>query len=238
MFELALCVNDLNADYLERKLPKFRDDVLNLGGMFNIHRNLKNVYFLIASNNEVDKIRALIVDFICDCIRENLKKDFIIKNLNVNCKDDIKKETLIEALVNFDRISDDAFIKRRLRLSNEFHIYSFYMFRLVELKKKWEQLLVVTNQSSAFLKNDEIYLEVIRYLIDGIEMGNNATIEKINNTYITKTDKTNILCKIDTSKNLVNFLIRNNPKKIIVKSIDDETLNFITQIFGKRIEQG
>ena len=42
MFELALCVNDLNADFLERKLPKFRDDVLNLGGMFNIHRNLNH----------------------------------------------------------------------------------------------------------------------------------------------------------------------------------------------------
>lgn len=238
MFELAICVNELNIDYLEKKLPHFRERILSLGAIFNIHRNLQNVYFLIAGENEVEKIKSLIVGFICDCIREDLKKDFIFKRLNVNCKDDLKKETLIEALVNFDRVSDDEYIKNRIKLVSEFHIYSFYMFRLTELKKKWEQLITVTNQSSTFLKNDEIYLEVIKYLIDGIDMGENATIEKINNIYVTTMDKTNLLCKIDTQKNLMNFLIKSNPKKIIIKSIDEETLYFISQIFGKRIEQG
>ena len=112
------------------------------------------------------------------------------------------------------------------------------MFKLAELKNKWEQLIKVTNQSSAFLKNDDIYLEVVKYLIDGIDMGENATIEKVNNTYVTTTDKSNLLCKIDNKKNLVNFLIKSNPKKIIIKSIDEETLFFISQIFGSRVQQG
>lgn len=238
MFELALCVNELNLDYLEKKLPPFREQVLALGGIFNISRNFTNVYFLIATAvNEVE-IKALIANFVCCCIRECLKKDYIIRRLNITCKDEIKKETLVEALVNFDRVSDDAYVKNRIRLSGEFYIYSFYMFKLSELKNKWEQLIKVTNQSDNFLKNENLYLEVIKYLIDGIDMGGNATIEKIKNTYVTTTGKSNILCKIGNKKNLVNFLINYNPKKIIIKSMDKDTLCFISQIFGSRVQQG
>lgn len=238
MFELALCVNELNLDYLEKKLPSFREQILSLGGIFNISRNLTNVYFLIAAEANEVEIKSVIADFICCCVRESLKKDFIMKRLNVGCKDEIKNETLVEALVNFDRVSDDAYVKNRIKLSGEFYIYSFYMFKLAELKNKWEQLIKVTNQSSAFLKNDDIYLEVVKYLIDGIDMGENATIEKVNNTYVATTDKSNLLCKIDNKKNLVNFLIKSNPKKIIIKSIDEEILFFISQIFGSRVQQG
>lgn len=236
MFELALCVNELDVGYLEKKLPKFRDDILALNGIFNIHKDNQNMYFLIASETEENKIKPLIIDFICNCIREDLKRRFILNNLKVKCKDDLKNETLIEALINFDRISDDAYIKNRIKLNNEFYIHSFYMFRLAELKKKWEQLLFITNQSGAFLKDDEIYLEVIKYLLDGIDLGDDATIEKIDNTYVAKIENCNMFCKIDSKTSLVNFLIKNNPKKIVAKSIDKETLYLIMQIFGERIE--
>lgn len=238
MFELSLCVNELDVDYLEKKLPQFRDKIVSLGGIFNISRNLQNVYFLIATEKEIEAIKNITISFICDCIRENLKKQFISELLNVKCSDDVKLDTLIEALVNFDRATDDAYIKRRIKLNGEFYINSFYMFKLSELKNKWKQLVVVTNSSGSFINNEELYLEILHYLIDGIELGDDTVIEKIDNSYVTKINESNVFCKIDTTKNLLNFLIKNNPKKIIIKSIDNDTLQLISQIFGKRLEQG
>lgn len=238
MFELALCVNELDFNYLEKRLPPFRESVCELGGIFNISRSLTNVYFLIATEGNEDKVKAIVVDFICCCIRESLKKGFLLEGLKVNCRDEIRKETLVEALVNFDRVSDDAYIKSKIKFSGEFYIYSFYMFKLGELREKWGQLIRVTNQSKAFLNNEDIYLEVVRYLIDGIDMGESATIEKVKDVYVTKTEKSNILCKIEDKKNLINYLIKSNPKKITIKNIDNDALSFISQIFGSRIQQG
>lgn len=238
MFELALCVNELDFDYLERKLPSFRESVCELGGIFNISRSLTNVYFLIATEVNEDKVKKVVVDFICCVIRESLKKNFVLEGLKVNCKDEMRKETLVEALVNFDRLSDDSCIKSKIRLTGEFYIYSFYMFRLGELREYWNQLIRVTNQSKAYLNNEDIYLNVIRYLIDGIDMGESATIEKVKDVYVTKTEKSNILCKIEDKKNLINYLIKSNPKKITIINIDNDALSFISQIFGSRIQQG
>lgn len=238
MFELALCVNELDVDYLEKKLPSFRENILALGGIFNVSRNVFKVYFLIATENNEKEVKLLVTNFISDCIRECFKKNFILKRLDVECGDDLKKETLLEALINFDRMSDEVFVKSLIKLNGEFHIYSFYMFKLTELKKKWEQLVRVTNQSKVFLKDDEIYLEVIKYLIDGIDMGEEATVEKVNEVYVAKMGDSNILYKIDSSKSLLNYLIKANPKTITVKGVDNKIFHFISQIFGKRVQQG
>jgi len=237
MFELALCVNDVNLKFLERRMPKFREQIRDMGGIFNIHRDSKNIFFLIAVEKKSDKILRSIATFICDTICESFKRDFFTSNLRISCGQRIKDDALIEALVNYDRITDDEYILSRLKLGNEFYISSFYIFRLKELKQKWEKLLQVTNESAIMLSVENVYIEVMRYLMDGIEIGGPVTIEKINSTYVTKLNGgSKALYKINSQNELLNFLIKYNPKEILVKSMDDETLNFISKVFGKVVQ--
>lgn len=239
MFELALGVNDLSVDYLEKKLPTFRESIIKLDGIFNVHKKGDYVYFLIASENAEKDIKEIILQFICDCIREDLKAKYIKSNFTLNCEDDLKKNMLIEALINFDRMSDDKYIRNRIRFNDEFHIKSFYMFKLGELQNKWSELLRVTNQSDNSILIDEIYMEVLRYLLDGIDMVDYSVVEGENNKFSVSNSKFNTEIKLDTISNLMGFLIKYNPQKVIVKNIDNNTLRLLTQVFGKsRIKQG
>ena len=108
-----------------------------------------------------------------------------------------------------------------------------------ELQNKWSELLRVTNQSDNSILIDEIYMEVLRYLLDGIDMVDYSVVEGENNKFSVSNSKFNTEIKLDTISNLMGFLIKYNPQKVIVKNIDNNTLRLLTQVFGKsRIKQG
>ena len=213
MFQLSLCVSGIDEKYIENKQIEFKEKIKSYGGVFSVFEKGEFVYFLIVVNSNVNQVITLVKDFICDAIFDYFKQNFIIENLKYDKPKDIRYHTLLSALLNFDRNCDEHYIKSKINLeTNEFYIQSFYYFCCKILKEKWLQLLQITNNNSKILHNEENYLDVVRFLLEGIDKSSNIIIETQNNEFKVSTDNESL--SISSYKSLMDYIIENNPKKL------------------------
>lgn len=234
MFQLSLCVSGIDEKYIDKKQIELKQKIKEQGGVFSVFEKGEFIYFLIVANANANQVIQIAKSFICEAIFDYFKQSFIIENLRYEETKDIRYHTLLSALLNFDRNCDEIYIKNKISFeSNEFYIQSFYYFCCKILKEKWLQLLQITNNNSKILHNEENYLDVVRFLLEGIDKSNNITIETENNQF--KVSSENESINLTSYKSLMDYIIENNPKKLTLKNIDKNFANFVKQIFLTRV---
>lgn len=234
MFQLSLCVSGLNEDYIDKSKKDLKNKIISLDGVFSLYEKGDFTYFLIVSNKNTEKIINLVKSFIFDAIINCFKLKLIVENLKYDFEKDIKYHALIQALLSFDSACDEEYLLSKIDLSsNEFYIESFYYFKCRLMREKWLQLIEITNQNSKLLNVEDNYLDVIRFLIEGIDKKQDIIIEAKEKSFQVCTNEKVFL--LESYKSLMDFIIKNNPKKICVKNVDKKFVNFLKQLFSSRV---
>ncbi len=192
-----------------------------------------------------DKVRMqyIINDVLTHVICNHFKEQFLDKYIQVRLQDKINLIALKRALVNFDRETDIHIVEKHLCLDKNIFLESFFDFKLIQLKNKWIELVKLANDNSAFLLCEDTYYELLKFLIDNLEV----CFDQIN---IVENGKDYKICDnsfCDIQKNISNFnddtlietLITLCPRVINVYCDDQEghpAINFISKVFDSRVK--
>ncbi len=234
MFELSLCVTGYGEQYIKKNSKALKSKILDCGGVFSIYEKGQFVYYLIVANQNEAKVKKLVLDFICDCVLNIYKRREISKAIKYDFPKDIKYFALLQALINFDIECDYNYICQKIDFSSgEFYMYSFYLFKCALLREKWSQLIAITNQNAKLLNVEENYLDVLRFLIEGITQKNSIEVAVEENCFVVKSS--NETFHLTSYKSLVDYIIKHNPKKLTLKNIDKNFITFMKKLFLTRV---
>jgi predicted nucleic-acid-binding protein len=235
MFQLSICVSDLAKNFLEENKKFFKEKSSSFGGIFSTYERGDFAYFLFVGTLKKDELIKDIKHFIVSALIFQYKKKFIESKLVYNYPKDIKYYTLLQALINFDRDNDESFILSKINFeTEEFYINSFFNFECGLLKQKWAQLVEITNQNAKFFNVDENYLDILRFLIEGINVRRGIAVEFLQSKFVIKSQNS-IISECSTYKEVIDYLIINNPKKIVLKNLDIEFVKFVKNLFLERV---
>lgn len=242
MWEISLIIQTKNEKFLEiieKKVKSFKDIKVHSA----LSKNLGLSTLSIATEKPelilIDNLKILIAETIILTEKETLiKKEVDFKN--------ITKTTygaFIKALVLFDFEADKNEIICSLDLTKNIDLHSFYSFKLKNLKKKWLELIKLTNQNNGFIGGADILLEM---LVDSLEVSDRKVfVEKVGGRFVLLDEEGKEIKEKRLSKSifdeieLVTNLIILAPKsiKILCKyDITKETMNLINYIFNGRVK--
>lgn len=127
---------------------------------------------IVVGCEQFDKVRMqyVINDILVYVICNFFKEKFLEKYINVPLKNEINMVALKKALVSFDKETDVHIIQKYLTIENNIFLESFFDFKLIPLKNKWLELVGLANDNSSFLICDDTYFELLKFLIDNLEV--------------------------------------------------------------------
>lgn len=120
------------------------------------------VGLLININDDVNTVASEeIIDKISDVIAIGYKYKFFKQKINTLGLTPIEYELLLTALISADLKEDKRYIRSKFKRANQVAIDGFFHFKLVNLRKKWEEICTYIPE---YFYNDELK-EFIKYLI-------------------------------------------------------------------------
>jgi len=242
MWEISLNLQTKNEKFLEiienkvKSLEKFK-----------VHSALSRNSGVSTLSLATDKPELELINLLKSLIAEAII--FIEKEALIKKESNLKNVTktsfgaFIKALVLFDFEADKKEIMCSLDLTKNLDLNAFFNFRLRSLKKKWLELINLTNQNNGFIGGADVLLEM---LVDNLEVSDRKVfVEKVSQEFILldeegkKIEEEKLSKSIFDEIELVTSLIILAPKKINVlckNDISKETMNLINYIFAGRVK--
>jgi len=236
MLEFTLAMTGIDDFTLDQECSRLHNKVRDMGGIFSTLVINNDVYFLIASKENEDLILEEITRTVINSVK-SFKTSFVKNHINFKTKNRMKLSALVKALVNFDSQSDAKVIRYKLQLKNELNLYSFYQFRLGDLRDKWSQLVDITNQNIGYLGLDETYIDIVRFLVDGIAVGEElkASMQDRVVSFYNKNDELLKEYSFDMER-FMDELISHNPSKLTIHGFSGDINEFLMQLFADRVK--
>lgn len=237
MWEFCLATKRLNvAKFIYQTLKK---ETGEFGSVLTCYEEFDNFFIMLAcSLLERTRMTNILERCIIKVICNFYKEEFLDKNLHIPTHEKMSLTAFKKALINFDKETDFYIISKNLHLDKTLFLDAFYDFRLSALRDKWNELVMLANDNSDYLIGDEAFFDLLKFLIDNLEIGENeiSVFEKENGYTIKLPDRSDMFCESLTNEGLISTLIELSPKKInLYCNREDATANFLSKIFEKRI---
>ncbi len=246
MFEFCIAINKEKNKQIGYAFDCFSAFTKQFGGV--VTKNEKefcdNIEIAFAVYDyEKNRAIKLIQNVACNLICNFEKLDFLCRFIK---KDDAFENfynAYIYSLLYFDRETDKYIVFKHLIINKKLVLASFFDFMLAPLKEKWTELISISNSNNSYLKGSQSILELIKFLIDNIEIKCDfVTIKMIGAKYEVLDSEQNI---IDTllsfekeEDKLIYNLIASCPKKInicVSSKLSNHFKNLVCKIFEKRV---
>ena len=244
MWEFCISINKNKKTLSNYVYDKLLEYTKKYEGIVTKHEKQIDVEILVACN-EYEKNRLILhlQDIISECICYFYKKDFLVSNLHINIGDEMSKQAFISALLFFDKETDRYIVNKYLKINKKLNLDGFFNFKLQTLKDKWKELIEIANQNEIYLYSNETFMELIKFLVDNIEVKSDViNIMSSNDSYDVFDSKFD---KIDSKEiteekdeKLVALLIALCPKNINIYCSDilpNNLKNLICKLFEKRV---
>lgn len=245
MWEFSLSISSERRDIANKIYACFSEQALTYENIVTSYENSGKIT-IITSCNDFDKHRfkLLIEEIVCDSICNGYKSEFLFNNLEIMVSDEVAKEAFLEALILFDRETDAYLVSKYLIVDNKLDLDGFYNFRLKPLKDKWMELVNIANENQIYLYSNETFIELIKFLVDNIEVRSDiVNVVHQNDNYVLLDAQYN---EINIDKDILNkdskllsCLISLCPKVINIycsEHIPGAVTKLICQLFEKRVK--
>ena len=237
MWELSISVSTKNLDVAKFVYQTLKKQAQQLGAVVTCYEEFDNIYIIFGCPvEEKGRSSVAIERCVVKAITNFYKEKFLSENLKLPVFDEINLTAFKQALINFDKETDFYIIGKNLQLNENLHLDSFYAFKLKSLRDKWAELIALANENSEYLTSNEAFLDLLKFLIDNLEIGEEeVNVFEDENGYFFGS-KENEIHENMSQNTLVSSLIDICPKKInfFCKS-DDAVVNFLSKIFEERI---
>ena len=181
MWEFALTMESQKADVAKFIYNSIKPKIDEVGGIVTSFEEKGKISIVLACEDfEKNRVGYHLRDVITCVICSYMKEDFLNKNLKFPPKSLLELHTFKKALVSFDRETDRFIVNKNLNLQNNLVLESFFYFKLQSLKEKWQELVKIANDNSTYFLNDDSFIELLRFLIENIEVS---------------FDEVNVICK-------------------------------------------
>lgn len=227
--------------YLENKIGAF---ISECDGIIT-SQEISGEFSITIACNECEKYRLILVleNLISDAICYFYKKDFLDKNMRIIKGDKMTQDAFLTALLYFDKETDKYIVNKYLNIEEMLNIDGFYFFKLNSLRKKWDELIDIANDNDVYLYSNETFLELIKFLVDNIEIKkdvvNLVPTDKECEIFDSKFEEIKDLNKVGNDEHsTISYLIELSPKNINIYSAEKLPYNLktlICRLFEKRV---
>ncbi len=243
MWEYCICVDIGNDDVTEYILDRLNAYIKDCDGILTCLDKGLFTHILIACNKfEKNRLQLVLQDIITHVICYFYKKNYLLSNLRIKIADKISKQAFISALLFFDNETDNYIVNKYLEINDKINLSSFFNFKLQSLKQKWQELVDIANENEIYLYKDDTFLELIKFLVDNIEVKNDVinimSVDKSYAIYDAKFDAIKCPNDMDEEK-LVSTLIALSPKSINIycsEILSSKIKTMICKLFEKRVK--
>lgn len=175
MCEFCICIPKNKIKIKDFVLEKCSEFAKEYSGVATIYEKASEYLVLLAVNSyEKNALNLFLHELICEVVCFHYKKDFLTNNLTINISDKITKHAFIFALLYFDKETDRFIVNKYINLDKKIDIDSFFHFKLKPLKEKWQEMINIANQNEIYLYSNETFTELIKFLIDNLEVKNDV----------------------------------------------------------------
>jgi hypothetical protein len=160
--------------------------------------------------------------------------------------------TLIKTLVAFDQGGDRAVVQKNLKECDpmqEISLDGYFLFRLKELKERWNIIIKLTADNALCLSRSDIFLEFISFMLTTIESKHktiNIIMDEKEEYRLLDGQKNAVAINEllndkndDKEENLIASLIYIAPEKVILNfddGISNKTMNILRVLFELKIK--
>lgn len=173
-----------------------------------------------------------LIDKISDVIAIGYKYKFFKKHLVFGGLNDIERELLITTLISADLKEDKRYIRSKFKQSSVFAIDGFYNFKLINLKRKWEE---ICSYIPEYFYKDELS-DFIKYLL---KERNGRRITVVANETYDRFGKLLTRHKLIGNINhlsVVKEALLCSPNEIVIKKLpSDLDLKYLKEYFDDKI---
>ncbi|MDD3397279.1 MAG: sporulation protein YtxC [Clostridia bacterium] len=171
MWEFSVGMDSDKVEMAKYIYNNLKERVEEVSGIITSYEQTGKILIVIACENcEKNRLCYHISDVLTYSICTFVKEEFLDKNLKLPIKPELELYTFKKALVSFDRETDRFLINRQLILEDSLYIEPFFYFKLQSVKEKWQELLKIANDNSTYLLSNDAFLELLKFLIDNIEI--------------------------------------------------------------------
>ena len=245
MWEFCINISDKNITSSKRIYLALKEFCKNYNGLVTTYERCGNISILTSCEEcDSNRLKHYIENLIADVICEDFKIQFLTENLSLPNLDEISKKAFMQALVSFDKESDKYIIEQNLNLTNSVDLEAFYYFKLADLREKWKELASIANDNKAYLSSNETLVELLKFLVDNLELKND-TINLMKEKdkiifYDTNFNELgqNLLTDKDIDSTIISKLIALAPKYVNIycgENFNSNLTRLLKQIFDKRI---
>ena len=103
--------------------------------------------------------------WLCDSMIIYYKERYLTRNLILPSGLTLPNKVIIKALSVFDKASDTEFILKKLGDFKNFNTRSFYMFKMGEVRARWQEVCDLFKRSLPTLLQADAFLDLIKYLL-------------------------------------------------------------------------
>ena len=245
MWELGINLNDSNIHISKKIYIALKHFCAEYGGIVTTFERCDKISILISCEDcDQNRFKHFIANLIADIICEDYKLMFLKENLNLPNLDEISKNAFMQALLSFDKESDKYIIQSFLTLEKSIDIDTFYYFKLGALRDKWKELVQIANDNKAYLSSNETLVELLKFLVDNLELKNDTINLTQKNGKVLFYDinfkllKQNDISEKDIDSTIISNLIALAPKMVNIYSSDtfnNNLIKLLKEIFDRRI---
>lgn len=237
MWEFSIKLDSAKSSIAKFLYRSLADVIKEVEGVLTSYEEEGKINIVLACKEiEKSRLQYHIADCISKVICVFIKEEFLEKRLKIPQKPDLEIFTFKKALVCFDRETDRFLINKYLNLDKNIVLESFFHFKLQPLKEKWTELIKIANDNSTYLLSEDSFVELLKFLVDNIEIASDELNIEIENEKIKilNSSYNNILeDKLLTEFDVVEQILSLSPRKI--NWICDKKIPFIEKVFSKRL---
>ena len=203
------------------------------------------VFSVATSDEEFVAVEAKLKVCLPEVIIYIYKEKFLNDNINFGTISLDYRTALLKALVLFDSDSDKKYIKQKLDFSSDLYLDSVYNFKLTALKKRWAEVVELTNENKDGLLTSDTFLDLLKFLIATIKPKTQTVNVYYNGKDFEYKDKNQKIINrgyINPGSdeiNLITTLITLAPCQVnlhCINSISNTTFKVLYYIFDKKVD--
>ncbi len=168
MRELLIDVDQPDEYMLNYIHDKVAAPVKATGGVLALSKKGGRAKLGIAVKDECfNQINKAVKGVTAEVLAIGYKNRYLKEKIKIE-SDSLLGKTLINTMCVFDSNYDTNYIKRKINDLDTLALDGCYNFRLIDVKKKWNEVVDLSNNYSGFLSERNVLYEFLSFLLDAI----------------------------------------------------------------------
>ncbi|MFQ6752418.1 MAG: sporulation protein YtxC [Clostridia bacterium] len=202
-------------------------------------------YLLFAcDDNYIEPCESILKEIIVEYIESVYKVDYLKKRIKNPLNETLTFDAYIKVLSIFDKSTDISALTNIIILNETFFVDSFLEFRLLPLKKHWDNLVELSSDNIS-LFNSSTFLDIIRYLVNTMDNlvykvkvvydGENYSVYNMKNEH----DHVIKIAECQNTLDLITNVLNSCPNYVDVylkETGESEAVNFLSDVFTNRLK--